>query len=270
MADSVYGLAGLHTGWNWHDGNPFDLGWILFYSCWGAAALHPSMRELSEPRPLAPPRTSRRRLALLGAVSLIAPVVLLGREPGRQPGRRRRGRRRGRGHVPAGGLAHGRRWSAPTSRPMTREQVLRREAAELVGAPGRSEIHKATISAVSELVGSQAECLLRRPGDGGARSAGVLSVVAGSGSLRRRPGVRPGHSALGSEREPGRRARLIRYDAPPSRARPEQASHLFVCPLVTAEQLKGLIVVQQPGRAADRPDERARDAGRPGRAGPRP
>ena len=48
VADSVYGLAGLHTSWNWNDGNPFDLGWILFYSCWGAAALHPSMRELSE------------------------------------------------------------------------------------------------------------------------------------------------------------------------------------------------------------------------------
>ncbi len=55
VADSVYGLAGLHTGWNWHDGNPFDLGWILFYSCWGAAALHPSMRELSEPRLVAHP-----------------------------------------------------------------------------------------------------------------------------------------------------------------------------------------------------------------------
>ena len=41
-------------GWNWHDGNPFDLGWILFYGCWGAAALHPSMRELSEPRPAGP------------------------------------------------------------------------------------------------------------------------------------------------------------------------------------------------------------------------
>ena len=41
VADSMYGLAGLHTGWNWHDGNPFDLGWILFYTCWGAAAAPP-------------------------------------------------------------------------------------------------------------------------------------------------------------------------------------------------------------------------------------
>ena len=77
VADSVYGLVNLHPAWNWHDGNPFDLGWILFYSCWGAAALHPSMRELSAPRPAEPPRTSRARLALLAMVSLIAPAVLL-------------------------------------------------------------------------------------------------------------------------------------------------------------------------------------------------
>ena len=50
VADSLYGLANLHPAWNWSDGNPVDLGWILFYACWGAAALHPSMRELSQPR----------------------------------------------------------------------------------------------------------------------------------------------------------------------------------------------------------------------------
>ena len=154
VADSVYGLAGLHTGWNWHDGNPFDLGWILFYSCWGAAALHPSMRELSKPALLGPPRTSRERLTLLAVVSLIAPVALLIESLAGKP-------------VDAAavagvagvmfllvvlrmsGLVHAHQ------RAVTREQVLRREAAELVGAPGRSEIHEATISAVSELIGAR-------------------------------------------------------------------------------------------------------------------
>ncbi len=77
ISDSFYGLANLHPSWNWHDGNPVDIGWIIFYACWGAAALHPSMRALSEPRPAAPPRTSRGRLVLLAATSLIAPAVLL-------------------------------------------------------------------------------------------------------------------------------------------------------------------------------------------------
>ena len=76
-SDSLYGLANLHPSWAWHDGNPVDLGWIIFYTCWGAAALHPSMRALSEPRPARPPGTSRARLVLLATVSLIAPAVLL-------------------------------------------------------------------------------------------------------------------------------------------------------------------------------------------------
>jgi diguanylate cyclase (GGDEF)-like protein/PAS domain S-box-containing protein len=75
VSDSIYGYVQLHG--NWHDGNPVDFGWILFYLCWGAAALHPSMRELSEPRPPVPLRTTRKRLALLAGVSLIAPVVLI-------------------------------------------------------------------------------------------------------------------------------------------------------------------------------------------------
>ena len=62
---------------NWHVGTPVDLGWVAFYGLWGAAALHPSMRELTEPKVL--PRTEQRlsRLLLLGLASLIAPAVLL-------------------------------------------------------------------------------------------------------------------------------------------------------------------------------------------------
>jgi hypothetical protein len=77
ISDSLYGLANLHPNDNWSDGNLIDLGWILFYACWGAAALHPSMRALSEPKPAVARTTSNARLMLLAAVSLIAPVVLL-------------------------------------------------------------------------------------------------------------------------------------------------------------------------------------------------
>jgi PAS domain S-box-containing protein len=54
-----------------------EAGWATFYLLWGAAALHPSMRQLeeaSEPRELKRPR---RRLYLLAGASLMAPSVML-------------------------------------------------------------------------------------------------------------------------------------------------------------------------------------------------
>ncbi|MDR7327382.1 MULTISPECIES: GGDEF domain-containing protein [Catenuloplanes] len=53
-----------------------DFGWILMYLLWGAAALHPSMRALSEVAPDRAERFTRGRLTLLAAASLLAPAVL--------------------------------------------------------------------------------------------------------------------------------------------------------------------------------------------------
>ncbi|MDX6441428.1 MAG: hypothetical protein QOE43_1157 [Gaiellaceae bacterium] len=74
VADEVYGV-GANT---YKSGDWTDLGWLLSYILWGAAALHPSMRELSQPRR----RRSRirvhtLRIALLAAALLSAPFVLL-------------------------------------------------------------------------------------------------------------------------------------------------------------------------------------------------
>jgi signal transduction histidine kinase len=74
--DSLYGwmqIQGLYQ-----TGAIVDGGWLIFYLCVGAAALHPSMRRLSEPTEQASssPRWSRSRLALLAAAALIAPVLL--------------------------------------------------------------------------------------------------------------------------------------------------------------------------------------------------
>jgi hypothetical protein len=66
-------LANLHPADNWKDGNLLDLGWILFYACWGAAALHPSMRILSEPKPLTTRQISTSRLMALATVSSSVP-----------------------------------------------------------------------------------------------------------------------------------------------------------------------------------------------------
>jgi signal transduction histidine kinase len=74
VSDALYGLIQLQG--TWQVGGPVDLGWILFYVCWGAAALHPSMTELSEQATLSS-RLPRSRLILLAAAALMAPAVLV-------------------------------------------------------------------------------------------------------------------------------------------------------------------------------------------------
>jgi diguanylate cyclase (GGDEF)-like protein/PAS domain S-box-containing protein len=75
VADVAYGLIQLNG--SWHVGGPTDLGWVLCYAGWAAAALHPSMVELTEPARSQSSDVGVRRIALLGAASLIAPGVLL-------------------------------------------------------------------------------------------------------------------------------------------------------------------------------------------------
>ena len=78
-------------------------GWIAFYILWGAAALHPSMRTLSDPAPDHETTLGRGRLALLTAASLMAPAVpAVPGGPSRDARCSRRRRRLGR-PLPAGG-----------------------------------------------------------------------------------------------------------------------------------------------------------------------
>ena len=243
VADTVYGLANLHSSWNWHDGNPFDLGWILFYSCWGAAALHPSMRELSEPRQMAPLRTSRSRLILLGAISLVAPIVLLVETTAGKPA----------DAAAIAGVAAVMfllvvlRMSGVVrahQQAVTREQVLRREASELVGAPGRPGIHETTISAVSELVGGQVD--ISSISFAVANATGTFSVVASSEEAG-------GDEVIAlTSLPPGARVGLttgkaVRCSIPEGdRAAHWGTDHHFICPVVAGEELTGLIVVRSP------------------------
>ncbi|MFF3333024.1 aminotransferase class I/II-fold pyridoxal phosphate-dependent enzyme [Streptomyces sp. NPDC002888] len=74
--DIAYGILQLQG--TWQAGTLLDAGWIVFYTAWGLAALHPSMAELTDPEPL--PQSllpQRRRLALLAAATLVAPAILL-------------------------------------------------------------------------------------------------------------------------------------------------------------------------------------------------
>jgi signal transduction histidine kinase len=73
VSDDVYGLGPN----SYRSGDLTDLGWLLSYILWAAAALHPSMRELSR----APRRRIRLhihplRIVLLTAALVSAPFVL--------------------------------------------------------------------------------------------------------------------------------------------------------------------------------------------------
>jgi diguanylate cyclase (GGDEF)-like protein len=59
-----------------YEGGLIDGGWLMSYVFWSTAALHPSMRSLSEVAPDQAPRISGGRLALLALVSLLAPGLL--------------------------------------------------------------------------------------------------------------------------------------------------------------------------------------------------
>ncbi len=77
-SDAIYGWIQLHGSWK--VGGPTDLGWVLFYICWGAAALHPTMGDLTMERSWRPRRLKPLTLALLGVVALVAPLALVYRD----------------------------------------------------------------------------------------------------------------------------------------------------------------------------------------------
>jgi diguanylate cyclase (GGDEF)-like protein/PAS domain S-box-containing protein len=246
-ADSIYGLANLHPSWNWSDGNPIDLGWIVFYACWGAAALHPSMRALSEPRPASAPRTSNARLVLLAAVSLIAPGVLLVETAIGKP-------------VDAqviavvaaamflfvllrmAGLVQAHQQA------MTREQVLREAAGQLVAASGREGIYKATINAVSDLVAGHGEIagvafVVSSPAEG-------LTVAAESGRVSKEIfALLDSRTDLRRTLDEGKvvRCSLERVPALSGVAEPESPREMLICPLGAKDQVQGFIVVASKG-----------------------
>jgi len=73
VTDTLYSI--IQLGGGYHTGSPIDVGWMTWYACWGAAALHPTMRALADPAPPREVRLTRLRLGLLAGASLLAPVI---------------------------------------------------------------------------------------------------------------------------------------------------------------------------------------------------
>jgi diguanylate cyclase (GGDEF)-like protein len=73
VADVAYAVL---TSFSSYEGGAVDALWILSYAAWGAAALHPSMRAISDTVAVDPTHFTLRRFMLLGTTTLVAPAVL--------------------------------------------------------------------------------------------------------------------------------------------------------------------------------------------------
>jgi diguanylate cyclase (GGDEF)-like protein/PAS domain S-box-containing protein len=237
LTDSAYNYALLKGTYN-HQ-LIYDAGWIFYYLLWGAAALHPSMRELEEPA--ADPRTrlTPLRLTLLGAACLISPAIRFWQEIGNPDVlvlivasavlfllvvSRMAGLVRQEGRV------------------VSRERALRGAGIDLVAAAGREQVYAAAISGVDRLIDGESCVRLALVNDEGA------SVVASSDGAswnlvsataewfgRVRSGVlRIAHSEMPT---------LVATDL-----RLTQGEAVAVLPLTVRSEVRGLLVVSTSAR----------------------
>jgi diguanylate cyclase (GGDEF)-like protein/PAS domain S-box-containing protein len=82
-SDSLY--VALQLRGDYQAGGPLDGGWLLVHLLWGAAALHPSMRRLTEPSAAPAAAFRGRRLGLLACAALMPPAVLAVQSAGGGP-----------------------------------------------------------------------------------------------------------------------------------------------------------------------------------------
>ncbi|MGH3244851.1 MAG: PAS domain S-box protein, partial [Trebonia sp.] len=232
-SDAAFGAIQLHG--TFRNGTIVDLGWALFYSAWGAAALHPTMARLTEPVPRQQVEVSPVRLAMLMLASLIAPVVLLTALPA--------GERGDVGVIAVFSavlylLVLARLWDAAAShhRALDRERVLREAGLSLVTAAEVPQVAVAVKDAVGALLGghSRGDALL------GVRIDGTLRAVQGGGDP-------PLADDLGQLAECW--LRLVTGTAPiltpmerlPERARTARsdAAYMLLCPLTVKDRPSG-------------------------------
>ncbi|WP_374195839.1 aminotransferase class I/II-fold pyridoxal phosphate-dependent enzyme [Streptomyces sp. ISL-24] len=149
--DIAYGILQLNS--MWQAGTLVDSGWIVFYTAWGLAALHPAMVELTASVPvreslLPPPH----RLLMLALATFIAPAILLNQGLKERP------------HgVPVIAIFSGLLFLlvilrltgmvVAHRRAVTRELALRSAGASLVSAVRQEEVARSCEAAVDRLLG---------------------------------------------------------------------------------------------------------------------
>jgi diguanylate cyclase (GGDEF)-like protein/PAS domain S-box-containing protein len=151
-SDVSFGLISLYG--TFHNGTIVDLGWAIFYSAWGAAALHPSMTQLTRPVIRQQAEASPLRLTVLLLASFIAPVVLFIQSL--------TGRYRDDGVIAVFSgvlylLVLSRLWDVAAShrRALNRERALRRAGASLASAATVEQAAAAVATAATTLIGPQ-------------------------------------------------------------------------------------------------------------------
>jgi diguanylate cyclase (GGDEF)-like protein/PAS domain S-box-containing protein len=245
VTDALYAWMNLYTASGYQPGSGYlEAGWIAFYVLFGAAALHPSMRELSEPASDAKSELTRGRLVVLAGASLMAPALLA--------------------YESAHGLtldfpiligatvllfllAVVRMWGLMRSqqRYVRHEQALREAGLELVTATNRDSIHVAAGRAVVTLTGDDVAVWIFEQQE----TSGELSLVAALGGDESDLGTTINLSELDGwkrHRLEGRHGYQVavaesqvatRFGVPPTH------TSLFVAPLFMRDELRGLLVV---------------------------
>ncbi|HEY7731613.1 MAG TPA: EAL domain-containing protein [Gaiellaceae bacterium] len=178
--DCAY-LAGVARGW-FAPGSPLVLGALCSHVLWGATALHPDMRQLTEEIDRPEPVLTRRRLALLVAAVLAAVAMMLVEMLGM------------RRAFPAGAVA----MAVPllglvvarlaglvvgNERFVRRETVLQSGAAALVAARSREEIQRVGAATALELAGGSTEALAELELSARPKLALQHAVVVGRGEI---------------------------------------------------------------------------------------
>jgi len=244
VTDWAYGLITLDGAYT-HQLS-LDVGWIAFYLLWGAAALHPSMRELDQPSPDREPKLTTLRLALLASASLIAPVIEFQREF-----------RRGdldllviiAASVVLFALVVARMAGLvrQQERSVARERVLTAAGAALVAATSREEIQRAALDATGRMLDGPATvvvcrrddqglCVVARGDDGEAGEHVRLSPAAAAALLSLAAGDR---GAGDVEAAAALRAEL---------SLPAAHDHVLCLAFLIRDETRGVMVVARPGR----------------------
>jgi diguanylate cyclase (GGDEF)-like protein/PAS domain S-box-containing protein len=246
FTDSLYGWTLLHTPYVPGSGY-LEIGWLAFYVMWGMSALHPSMRQLSEPAPAEDAHFSWHRLSLLSGAALMPPVLLVAEVLGGQ-------------QVDLvfvltativlfllvvfrmAGLIRRQEESA------VRERALRQAGQALVTATSKEGIHAAAMEATLALAGADAAVRICEGDD-----AGVFEVVAATGGSADPTGARTQLSEI----RDSRRERLLANQAYTSKTSDSGARDTMslpitpegttmVAPLFIRDELRAFVVVATP------------------------
>ena len=247
LTDTVYTYISV-TGAVYDQSGYLEVGWGMFYLLWGAAALHPSMRGVSDKAPEAEPRMSKRRLLVLASASLIAPGVMLIQLS-----------RADAVDMPVlvgasvalfilvvvrmSGLVRRQEQSA------LREKALRNAGATLVTATSRESIYTATLQATRALIGDDAGLRLLVATE---EDRDRFKVVAAAGGDVGVEGTTVSLSALPQWKRDRLQSRRS-YQVPAAEAElawslgmPENATFILDAPLFMKEELQGLLVLAAP------------------------